>query len=104
MECHCCIDKTGMSNTTAHCANEYTVCVKNYIVYGLRDQYIRLFKKLKVIGYKMVGLKILEHFVEQRSSNFSFELLSIDMTYLKIQENNTGVNEKNDMEKGSCPK
>ena len=62
------IDKTGMGNTITHCANEYTVCVKNYLVYGLRDQYVRLLKKLKDIDYKMVGLKVLEHSVEQRST------------------------------------
>ena len=68
------IDKTGMCNTITHCSNEYMVSVKKYLVYGLRDQYIRLLKKLKVIDYKMVGLRVLEHFVEQHSSNFSFQL------------------------------
>ena len=43
------IDKTGMCNTITHCSNEYMVCVNNYMVYGLRDNYVRLLKKLKVI-------------------------------------------------------
>jgi len=38
------IDNTGMCNTITYCSNEYMVCVKNYLVYGLRDQCVRLLK------------------------------------------------------------
>ena len=38
------VDKTGMTNTITHCSNEYMVSVKNYLVYGLWDNYIRLLR------------------------------------------------------------
>jgi len=98
------INKTGMINTITHFANKYTVCVNNYLVYGLRDQYMRLLKRLKVVDYNNVGLKVLEHFVEQRSSNFSSELSSADITFMKNKGENTKVNEKIDVEKKFMPK
>ena len=33
-----------------------------------------------------VGLKFLEHFVKQSSSNYSFQLSSNDMTFLRMQD------------------
>ena len=60
------IDKTSMCNTITHCFNEYMVCVNKYLVYGLKDHYVILLKNLSFINYKMVGLKVLKHFFEQR--------------------------------------
>ena len=99
------VNKTGMCNTITHCYNEYMVSVKNYLVYGLRDQYLRLMKKLKVKDYKMVGLKVLENFVEECKSNFSFKLSTDDMTFLRIHEHLTeDLKGKIDAEKKLMPK
>ena len=80
------------------------VCVNNYLIYGLRDQYMRLLKKLDVIDYKIVGLKVLENIIDQCPANFFFELSSDDMIFLKNKGDNTeDLNEKIDDEiKISC--
>jgi len=88
-------DKTGMTNTITRCSNECMVSVKNYLVYGLRDNYIRLLKKLKVVNYKMVGLKVLQSLVKERQPNFSFKLSSDGMTFLRMRVNLTEDLNKN---------
>ena len=38
------IDKTSTGNTIAHYSNEHMFSVKNYLVYDLRNRYVRLLK------------------------------------------------------------
>ena len=49
----------------------------------------KVVEKVKVIDYKMIGLKVLEDLVQQRSSNFSIELSSGNVTFLKNKGDNT---------------
>ena len=78
------ICKLGFGNVMTHSCKEYETSVKNYLVYGLRDIYVRSLKKLlNIKEYKIVGLNVLLSFVKVNHRNYTFILSDDDKYYLK---------------------
>ena len=87
------LDKEGLSNILTFEITSYVTDIKNYLIYGLRDHFVRLVKNLfpkeKANTKKIAALRFLKKMQgDNKRKEFSFILSSKDIFVAKLKRDN----------------
>ena len=62
----------GMGQIMGHEVNQYVTELDNYLIYELRDNYVRLLKNQEIANHKDVVVRVLRHLITNRHRGYSF--------------------------------